>query len=73
MIIILTPEQANYVRGPSEVDEKSILIPIATTDGNYILDTLVLDDPAHINHKEFLSTLPQITIETYRELYTETE
>lgn len=73
MIIILTPEQADIVQGPSIIDHTAMLIPIKLSNGTYALPSLVLDDPAHFNHKDLLSTLPQISIDEFNALILEIE
>ena len=49
--IIMTAAEADQVRGPS-------LQPIERENQQYILNVLVLEDPEHAAHHEFLRTLP---------------
>jgi hypothetical protein len=56
--ILLTSAQADAVRGVSPITPEAALMPIALTDGRYILNVSVLSDPAHADDYAFLSTLP---------------
>ena len=58
-VIMLTAAEADQVRGPSATVESAALVPVALTDGRFILSTAVLDDPAHAAHRDFLAGLPQ--------------
>lgn len=58
MFILLTPEQAEHVRGLTS--EGAALMPVMTANGMYVLPVEVLDDPAHAMHHEYLSGLPQV-------------
>lgn len=58
MMILLTLDEANEVRGPS--DPMHALHPIELADGNYVLPVAVLDDPFHAEHHEMLNSLPLI-------------
>jgi hypothetical protein len=60
MFIILTPEQADEVRGPTL--NNSALDPVAYGDV-FILPAAVLSDLNHIHRHAFLSTLPQQELE----------
>jgi hypothetical protein len=51
--IKLTAEEADQVRGPA-------LVPIERLGGVFVLNEIVLDDPTHEEHHEFLSGLPRI-------------
>lgn len=56
-LLILTPVQADQVRGPS-ADGTAALEPRVLLNGDFILPARVLDDPAHSEHYALLSTLP---------------
>jgi hypothetical protein len=58
MMILLTLDEANEVKGPS--DPMHALYPTELKDGNYVLPVAVLHDPAHAIHHDFLVMLPQI-------------
>lgn len=58
LFIIMTPAQADAVRGPTT--PPSALDPIARQGGVFILGAAVLDDPAHAMHHALLSGLPQM-------------
>ena len=58
-VIVLTAAEADQVRGPSVTVESAALAPVALTDGRFILSIMVLDDPAHAAHRDFLAGLPQ--------------
>lgn len=60
-LIILTPEQADQVRGPS-VNGAAALEPRETANGNFVLPDLVLSDPAHESHHVFLASLPKMDV-----------
>lgn len=51
--IILNAKQAAIVRGPS-------LNPIERQGSVFILNTKVLTDPEHQEHREYLAALPQM-------------
>ena len=57
--ILLPAEQVEEVRGQS-VTAGSALNPIERAGGVFILNAVVLTDPAHIAHRAYLSALPQI-------------
>jgi hypothetical protein len=64
-VILLTAAQAAQVSGASEeVQNFAALQPIALTDGRFILGPEVLDDPAHVEDRAFLSALPQVEFST---------
>lgn len=64
-IILLTSAQAAQVRGPSsEAPNLAALMPVALTDGRFILGVEVLGDPLHAEYAAFLSTLPQVDFST---------
>ena len=63
MMILLTPAQADQVRGLST--PWAALQPRELTDGNFILPVSVLNDPAHAAKAEFLRTLPVVTPKVY--------
>jgi hypothetical protein len=54
--IILTAEQADMVRGPTA--EGAALAPVPRQGDLSILGVVVLADPAHAEHHEYLATLP---------------
>lgn len=65
--ILLTPEQAAHVRGPSSINAAFVLDPSPLTvgpasyeDRTWFLTTGVLDDPYHAPHHDYLAALPQI-------------
>lgn len=58
MMIHLTIEQADEILYSS--DPKHSLEPRALKDMTYVLPVVVLDDPAHADHHDFLSMLPRI-------------
>lgn len=60
LFIFLTSEQADQVRGPSDVTPSAALNPIERQSGIFILGIAVLADPAHEAHWEYLGALPQI-------------
>jgi hypothetical protein len=60
MFIVLTAGQADHVRGPSISTPAAALNPIERQGGTFILGVEVLDDPAHIAHREYLEALPQL-------------
>ena len=58
-VILLTAAQADAVRGPSnEAPTQAALLPVALTDGRYILGVEVLTDPLHVEARAFLTSLP---------------
>jgi len=68
-IILLSAAQATEVRGPSsEAPNFAALMPVALTDGRYILGIEVLGDPLHAEHAVLLSTLPQADFSTVANL-----
>lgn len=68
MLILLTSEEADAVRGPSETTPSAALQPIVLTDGRYILGTEVLSDPAHAKHWALLASLPTCEVEEIAQL-----
>lgn len=58
MMILLTLEEANEVKGYS--DPMHALHPMELEDGSYVLPASVLDDPFHAEHHELLASLPLI-------------
>ena len=58
--IILTREQAEFVKGNSRKNDYSVLRPIERANSIFILTVAVLLDPAHEQYKDFLSNLPQL-------------
>ena len=58
--ILLTAEQADQVRGPSQSVAGASLNPIERQGGKFILNVLVLSDPAHEAHRDYLGALPQL-------------
>lgn len=63
MMILLTPAEADQVRGLST--PWAALQPRELTDGNFILPLSVLTDPAHAAKAEFLRSLPIVTPKVY--------
>lgn len=53
MFILLTEAQAAEVRGPA-------LDPVEHAGGTFILNVLVLSDPAHAEHHDTLAALPRM-------------
>ncbi len=51
-MLILTPDQANQVRGLTVAGHA--LAPALLTDGNFALPEAALDDPYHAVHAQFL-------------------
>jgi hypothetical protein len=64
LILILTPEIADAVRGPSDLTEAAALHPQPLTDGRFFLGASVLDATAHSEHAELLATCPQVPFST---------
>lgn len=58
MFIILTPDQADHVRGPTAPG--AALMPISIEGSLFILPVEVLADPDHAMHHDYLAALPQI-------------
>lgn len=58
--IILTAEEADLVRGPSDSTPSAALVPIERHGGVYVLGAGVLDDPAHAAHRDALAALPTL-------------
>ncbi len=56
--IVLTTDQAAYVRGPAL--PPYALVPIERQGGVFILPAGVLDHPAYAMHAELLAALPQM-------------
>lgn len=56
--IILEPDEADIVRGPSNIDPKAIISPIELTNGDFMISTNILTDKKHARHYAFLSTFP---------------
>ena len=56
-MIVLTSEQADQVRGIGRGG--AALDPREMVDGNFILPEAVLEDPAHAEWRELLSSLPR--------------
>jgi hypothetical protein len=57
MFILLTPSQADQVRGPTSPG--AMLMPIEVQGGQFVLPMSVLSDPAHDMHHSYLAQLPQ--------------
>lgn len=57
-MIILTPDQADLVRGVSPISPWAALDPVPLKDGTFILPEDVLADPAHADVADFLGGLP---------------
>ncbi len=58
MMILLTPTEAEEVRGDTMPGHA--LRPIPLKSGDFILPVAVLDDPMHAEHHDFLNGLPLI-------------
>lgn len=58
--ILLTPEQADHVRGPSTSTLSAALAPVERQGDTFILGAGVLDDPVHGAHRAYLALLPQL-------------
>ena len=69
-MIVLTAEEAEKIKGRSPKDGGCALDPVPLKDGRFMLGEEVLDDPAHDDVRELLSSLPRSDIEklpTYTE------
>ena len=64
-MMILTPGQANQVRGQST--PTAAIEPVLLSDGKYLLGGEVLSDPAHAAHKAFLQGMPKTTYEAVKD------
>lgn len=73
MVILMTPDEADQVRGLSSVDPSHAIVPIELSDGNFFVGVEVLDDPMHAEHKDFLSSLPQADYVDIEELLIQQE
>ena len=62
IMLLLTAEEADQVRGPSAIDPAAVLEPVALPDGRFALPATVLDDPAHEPYHEMLGGLPWASI-----------
>lgn len=60
MFVLLTAGQADHVRGLSAVTPSAALAPVERHGGLFVLGIDVLADPAHAEHREYLSMLPQV-------------
>lgn len=61
--ILLTPAQADHVRGVTS--HSAALMPIAIlpiSGASYVLPDAVLNDPAHAMHKAYLSACPRTDV-----------
>lgn len=63
-MIILTPAQADHVRGLTV--KGHALAPRPLANGTFALPEAVLNDPAHAQHKAYLSALPKVEDSTIR-------
>ena len=69
MVIKLTADQANQVRGPSDVSLLVGLQPVALTDGSYYLPTTVLDAPLYDEtDRDFIAALPMADFSSVQSL-----
>jgi hypothetical protein len=73
MLLLLDEQQASAVRGESSTSAAAALVPIALTDGRYVLPVDVLDDPAHGEHFDLLRSLPTATLEELEPLFPQQE
>lgn len=64
-MIILTPEQADQVRGLTAPGHAIAPRPLA--NGNFALPEACINDPAHAVHSTFLKTLPTVPDNSIRE------
>jgi hypothetical protein len=58
MMILLTSEEADKVRGPTQPGHA--LMPRKLKSGDFVLPPEVMDDPMHAEHHDFLNGLPLI-------------
>ena len=58
MMILLTPAEADEVRGDTEPGHA--LEPVKLKSGDFVLPPEVMDDPMHAEHHDFLNSLPLI-------------
>lgn len=73
--ILLKPEHADHVRGPSSINAAFVLVPDLLTVGppsfedyTYFLTTELLADPYHAPHHDYLAALPQVPFSEIAEL-----
>lgn len=62
-MIVMTAEEADKVRGRSPKDIGKALDPVPAKDGSFYLGIEVLEDPAHEDVRDFLQSLPVVTID----------
>lgn len=67
-VILLASADADQVRGPSATVDGAALMPVALSDGRFILPVAVLTDPAHAEHSAFLAGLAQADLSTVQSL-----
>ena len=74
-VILLTPAQADHVRGASIASAAFALMPVELTGGTVehpdirsFLPAAVLDDPAHAALRDYLAALPQVAYATIADL-----
>jgi hypothetical protein len=60
MMILLTAEEADQVRGYSDPEHMHELMPIPLVDGTFVLSLEVLSDPYHGQKQAFLASKPKI-------------
>jgi hypothetical protein len=58
MMILLTASEADQVRGGTMPGHA--LMPRQLTSGDFVLPVVVMDDPMHAEHHDFLNSLPLI-------------
>src|SRR5262245_5470606 len=64
--IVLTLDDSNQVRMLTKPGHACAPVPLK--DGTLILPRELLDDPEHLEHRDFLATLPQRSDVTFEEL-----
>lgn len=62
-MIVLTPDEADKVRGLSPQKAGHGLAPVPLKDGRFMLPEDVLSDPAHADARDFLAALPVAPLE----------
>lgn len=63
-VIHMTGGQAAAVSGTSPINSHAALIPVAMTDGTYIVGVEVLADPAHASKRSALQAAPVVDVAT---------
>jgi hypothetical protein len=60
MMINLTSDEADQVRGYSDPEHMYALAPVGLVDGTFVLPLEVLSDPHHGQKQAFLAAKPKI-------------